>query len=148
SFQLVRGIANALEAVEDVAVSVDVALDDFPIVRAGVAGRGGFGEHDSLLELTRIDVGRDTVDSVPAQIDRGNAAIEGRTIILDAGGYAERLAFHVHRDVQQMVSVNRLIAPPRERRACRDGQRGRSGNARARRRFAARGQGRGVEPMM
>src|SRR6185436_16086190 len=50
-----RGIANPLEAVEDVAIAVDVALGDLPVVGAGIARRAGVGEDDAALELERID---------------------------------------------------------------------------------------------
>ena len=46
-------VADPLEAVEDVAIAVDVPLGDLPVVRAGVARRAGVGEHDAPLELVR-----------------------------------------------------------------------------------------------
>src|SRR4029450_8140600 len=48
--QLDRCVADPLEAVEDMAIAVDVPLEDVPIVRAGVARRAGVGQHDATLE--------------------------------------------------------------------------------------------------
>src|SRR5262245_59193862 len=41
-----RSVSNALEAVEDVTIAVDVPFQDLPVVRAGVPRRAGVGEHD------------------------------------------------------------------------------------------------------
>ena len=50
-----RRLDDAIEALEDVAVAVDVALHDFPVVRAGEMRRAGVGEHDAALQLDGID---------------------------------------------------------------------------------------------
>src|SRR5204863_4173975 len=51
-----RGVADPLEAVEDVPVAVDMTLGDLPVVGARVSWRAGVGEHDPALELGRVDV--------------------------------------------------------------------------------------------
>src|SRR5438445_3567440 len=49
-----RRLANPFEALEDVAIAVDVALGDLPVVRARISRRAGVGEDDAPLELVRI----------------------------------------------------------------------------------------------
>ena len=71
----------------------------------GVARRAGVGEDDALLELARVDVERDALDAVHAELDRRDAAVERRAVVLHAGRHANRLALDVHRDLQQVVRV-------------------------------------------
>ena len=131
-------VANALEAVEDVAVAIDVALGDLPVVRPGVARCAGVGEDDAACELAGIDVELDPTDAVDAQLDRRDAAVERRAVILNAGRNANGLALDVHRHLEQMVGVGGTLSPPGQRAAGCDGQRGRSGDAGTGRRLAAR----------
>ena len=58
------GVADPLEAVEDVRVTVDVALGDLPVVGARVAGRPRIGEDDPAFELGSVDVQGNAVDAV------------------------------------------------------------------------------------
>ena len=53
-----RGVANALEAIEDVRVAVDVPLGDLPVIGAGIARLAGVAEHQAPLELAGIDIQR------------------------------------------------------------------------------------------
>ena len=101
-----RGVADPLEAVEDVAVAVDVPLGDLPVVRAGIAAArrcrrarcGARARAGSTSSATR----RDAVD---AELDRRDAAVQRRPIVLHAGRHADRLALDVHRDLQEMLGV-------------------------------------------
>ena len=52
------GLDDAIEALEDVAVAVNMALHDFPVVRAGEVRSAGIGQHDAALQLFGIDVER------------------------------------------------------------------------------------------
>ena len=45
------GVANPLEAVEDLLVAVEMPLGDLPVVGAGVARGARVGDDDALLEL-------------------------------------------------------------------------------------------------
>ena len=114
----------------------------------GVARRAGVGEDDAPLELARIDIERDAADAVDAELDRRDAAVERRTIVLHAGRHANRLALDVHRHLQQMFGILRRPGPAGERAADGNRQRRRPGDAGAGRRLAARRQ-RGVfEPVV
>src|SRR5439155_12712687 len=95
-----RRIANPLEAIEDVPIAVDMTLDDLPVVGAGSARRAGVRQHDAALELARIDVEHHTGDPGDAELDGRDAAVERRTIVLHAGWDPDRLAFDVHRHLQ------------------------------------------------
>ena len=55
-----RGIANPLEAVEDVPVAVEVTLGDLPVVRPGIARRAGVGEHDARCSSSGGSTSRPT----------------------------------------------------------------------------------------
>ena len=60
---------------------------------------------------------RDAADAVDAELDRGDAAVERRPVVLHAGRHANRLALDVHRHLQQLLrdpptrSVQRASAP-------------------------------------
>ncbi len=49
-----------------VAIAVDMPLGDFPVVDAGVAGRAGVGEHQSLLEIRGCDWQRHAAHAIDA----------------------------------------------------------------------------------
>ena len=123
-------------------------LGDLPVVRAGVARRARVGEHDSLLELSRVDVERDPPDAVHPELDGRDAAVQRGTVVLHAGRHADRLALDVHRDLQQALSIRSAPGPARQGAARRDGQRRRAGDAGAGRRFAARGERGVLEPVV
>src|SRR5262245_29715852 len=72
-----RSVSNALEAVEDVTIAVDVPFQDLPVVRAGVPRRAGVGEHDTAFEFPGVHVEREAFDTVDAELDRRDPAIEG-----------------------------------------------------------------------
>ena len=74
------------------------------------------------------------------QLERGNAAVDGRSIVLQARGHVNDLGLDVFRDVHQRVGIESLIREARKRAADRDVERRRSGNAGAGRRLAASGQ--------
>src|SRR5262245_55062228 len=59
-----RRVADAFEAVEDLAIAVDVPLEDLPVVRSRVPRRAGVGEHDPALELVGVHVEADAADAV------------------------------------------------------------------------------------
>ena len=66
-----------------------------------------------------IDVERDARDAVDAELDRRDAAVERRPVVLHAGRHADRLALDVHRDLQQIArrrTTRRSTAPARRRR--------------------------------
>src|SRR5439155_14223711 len=96
------GVSNPLEAIEDAAIAVDVALGDLPVVGAGIARRAGISEDDAPFELVRIHVEADAPYTVGAKLDGRDAAVQRRPIILHAGRHPDRLTLHVHRDLEQM----------------------------------------------
>src|SRR5262245_35120033 len=91
-------VADALEAVEDETVAVDVTLGDFPVVRAGVSRLAGVAEDDSLLQLGKVDAQRHSLDAVGLEFHRGNPAIERWTIVLQSRRHVDgaRLDVHCH----------------------------------------------------
>ena len=77
------------------------------------------------------------LSDVSLKLNRGDAAVKGRTIVLDTGGDVDRLAFDVHRDTEQILGVRRCASEARERAAGGNRQRRRTGDACAGRRLAA-----------
>src|SRR5438093_6482196 len=143
-----RGVADALEAVENVAVAIDVSLGDFPVVRSGMAWRTGVSEHDVVRQLAGVDSQWHPPDALDAQLDGGDPAVERRTVILHAGWDPNRLALDVHGHLQQMFGVYAAVRPVREGAAGGDGECRRPGDAGAGRRLAACRERRVVELIM
>ncbi len=127
------GVDDALETVEDVAIAVDVALRDLPVVRPREVRRARIGEHDAALQLRRIDVDRDALDAVRPQLDGRDAAVVRRPVVLQAGRHVDDLRLDVHGDRQELLAVDLQPGPFGERAAHGDVQRRRSGDARRRR---------------
>ena len=121
-------------------IAIDVALGDLPVVRAGVPRGPGEGEHDPALELGRVHVERDPPHAVDAELDRGDAAVERRAIVLHAGRHLDRLTLDVHGDLEEVFWIRRTAGPALQGAAERDRERRRAGDACACRRLAARCQ--------
>ena len=83
-------VANPLEAIEDLAVAVEMTLGNVPVVGPGVARRAGIGEDDVLLELVRIDMQRHPLDPVGAQLDCGRPLAAVRCAFWIGVGLASR----------------------------------------------------------
>ena len=110
------GVRNPFEAVEHMAVSVDVPFHDFPVVRARKMGRAGVRKHDAALQRLGIDVDRRAPDAVRQQFDGGHAAVIGRPVVLKARRHVDHLGFDVHRNRQQLLAVQVHAAPRRRKR--------------------------------
>ncbi len=92
------GIANPFETVEYGAIAVEMPFDDFPVVRPRVTRQACVCEHQAFLEGARIDVEADPLNAADAELDRRDATVKRRTIVLNAGRHPNRLALDVHRD--------------------------------------------------
>src|SRR5215831_6737198 len=77
-------IANPFERIEDVAVAVQMSLDDFPVVRARVPRRTGIGEDEAGFEGASVHVETHPVNTAHAELDGGDAAVERRPVVLNA----------------------------------------------------------------
>ena len=126
-----RRVANPFEAVEHAAVAVDVPLHDVPVVRPGVARFARVAQHETALQFRGVHVQRDAADAVDVELERGDAAIERRAVVLQSGGHPNRLRLDIHRDLQQRLRLVVRAVPLRQRRADGDVQRRGAGNARA-----------------
>ena len=84
-----------VEVTEDVAVAVDMGLEHFPVVDAGLAGRAGIGEQEAHLDFFRRDGHGSAANAIGIEIDGADAAVEGGIIILAAGGHADDLSLDV-----------------------------------------------------
>src|SRR4029450_10744944 len=115
-------VPDALEAVEYLAIAVDMALHDFPIVRPGISRRSRIGQDDTTLQLGRIDVERRAADAVGPELDRGDPAVQSGPVILDTGRHLEDLTFDVHGDLQDVGGQSRRVRPLGEGAAGGDGK--------------------------
>src|SRR5712691_7466198 len=110
-----RRVPDTLEAVEDVAVAVDVLLHDLPIVRAGVPRLARIAEHDSAFKLARVDVERHAPHAVDIHLDRGDAAVHRGAVVLQPRGNVDGLRLDVHRNLQQRLGLVMMTRPLGER---------------------------------
>ncbi len=141
-------ISNALEAVEDLLIAIEMALCDFPVVGAGVARGTGVGHDDAPLEFLGIDIQRYPRHPLDAQFHGRDAAVQGRPVVLNPGRHPNRVAFHVFCDAKERLIGGPGSSPPREGTAYGNGQSGRTRDASAGRRLSARGQGRVLQPVV
>src|SRR5215203_3618937 len=88
-------VANALEDVEKLAVPVDMAFGDLPVVRAGVARLAGIKNNGAVLEGLEIDIERLPADAVRGKVDRRGGAVLGRVIVLKTGRHFDHLTFNI-----------------------------------------------------
>ena len=89
-----------------------------------------------LLELGGVDVERHAPDAVDVELERGDAAVERRPVVLQAGRHVDRLRLDVHGDLQQRFGLVVRAVPLGQRGADGDVQRRRAGDAGAGRRLA------------
>ena len=66
---VMRRIGTLLESIEDVCVAVQVAFDDLTVIRPGIPGSPGVGEHDPVLELAGIDIEQNAADLISLELD-------------------------------------------------------------------------------
>ena len=69
-------------------------------------------------QLAEVDVERHAADAVDFELERGDAAVQRRPVVLQAGRHADRLRLDVHRDLQQRLRlvVRRASTRPARRR--------------------------------
>src|SRR4029453_17412800 len=132
-------VPDALEAVEYLAIAVDMALHDFPIVRPGISWRSRVGQDDTPLQLGRSDVERPPPASVGPEPARRDPAVQSGPVILDTGWHLEDLTFDVHGYLQDIGCQSRRIRPLGEGATGGDGKGRRSSYTGAGRGLAAGG---------
>jgi hypothetical protein len=135
-----RGVANPLEAVEDVGVAVDVTLGDLPVVGTRKMRFAGVAQHDPAVQLLQVHVERDAMDAVTLQLEGSQPAVQRWTVVLQAGGHPDGLRLDVHRHLQQRLGLVVLALPFGECRAHGDVQRRRPRQPGPRRRLGSGGQ--------
>ena len=140
-----RGIPNALEAIEDMAIAIDVPLHDFPVVGARVTGRTRVAQDDAAFEFLRIHRQRYAGQTVRAELECRDSAVHRGPIVLETGRHFDRLSLDVHRSHQQGFGAWRRCTgrgiPPRQGPTNCDVQRRRTGDASASRRLGPGAQG-------
>src|SRR5262245_37155746 len=117
-------VTDALEAIEDVPIAIDVPFHDLPVVGAGKMRLTGVAQHDASFELGQIHAQRDAAHSVGIELDGGESAIERRAVVLQSRGHVDGSRFDIHCDLQQTFRVVVQALPLRERGAHGDVERG------------------------
>src|SRR5678815_3184785 len=74
-------VPDALEAVEDVRVAVDVLLRDVPIVCSGIPWLTRVAENDPALEFLQVNVKGHPAYAVHFELEGRNPTIEGRPVV-------------------------------------------------------------------
>ena len=90
-----RDFRNTLEVAVDPFVTVDVGLEYFPIVDAGLPRRAGVGKYEARLDLFRRDRGRFAVNAVGVEVDGAHPAVESRIVVLAASGDLNDLRLNI-----------------------------------------------------
>ena len=139
--RLVHGARNfddALEVSEHPLVSVDVRLEDFPIVDAGLPRRACVSQNKAGFEFLRSDCHRFAVDAVGIEMNRAGSSIERGIVILATGRHLDDLGLDVLGNHAHLLE--REIAPGKAGQCggAGDHERGRSGNAGTGRRLGIR----------
>src|SRR5262249_7906568 len=84
-------VANRVERRRDVRVAIDAPHHHVPVIDPGISRRAGVAEDEAALELGEVDRERRPRHTGDAQLDRRDAAIERRAIVLDARWDADDL---------------------------------------------------------
>src|SRR4029077_9560998 len=81
----VHGAGNfgdSLKIAEHALVSVDVGLEDLPIVNSRLPRRAGIGEHETSFDFFRRYGERLPMYAVGIKMNRADPSVEGRIVIL------------------------------------------------------------------
>ena len=110
-------VADTLEAVEDVRITIDVTFGDIPVVRAGIARLSRVAQHEARCEIGRIHVEGDAPDDAGSEFERRDAPMERRAVVLQAGGHPDDLRLDVLRRVEERLRSESAAAPGGQRTA-------------------------------
>ena len=97
--KLLRDLRDAREIVVDLRVSVDVFLEDVPIVDGGLARLAGVAKYEAALEFGEIDAQLGAMLAAGRKLDGGGATEGRRIMVLRARGNADHDGFGVAADV-------------------------------------------------
>ncbi len=128
-------LGNSLEVPEHALVTVDMRLENFPVVDARLARRSRVGQHEPGLDLLRRHRHRFAMNAVRIQVNGADSAIERRVVILTAGRNANDLCLDVLSDDSHLLEREIAVGEAGEGSGGGNHERRRAGDARSRRRF-------------
>ena len=92
---LLGRIANALEDLKHFRVTVNVTLEDFPVIDSRKTRLAGVADHKAAIEFVFINRQMLALDPVSSQVNTRGRTVERRIIILDAGRNLDDCRFDI-----------------------------------------------------
>src|SRR5437016_5266927 len=130
-----RNARDAVEITEDTAITVDVGLEDFPIIDARLARCTGIGQYETAVDLFGSNSDDLSMDAIGVEMNGAHAAEQCRIVILASGGHVDYLGFDVLGDHANLFMLQIPASEAGEGGCGGNHERRRSGNAGACRRF-------------
>ena len=124
-----RDLGNLLEVAEDMAVAVDVGLEDFPVIDAGLPRGAGVGKHKAGLDFFRLHGNGLAVDAIDVEVNGADPAIESGIVVLATGGHVDELRFNILSDDAHLLETEAAAGEPGEGRGGCNHEGGRTGDA-------------------
>lgn len=134
-------VRDAIKCRHDLRIAVDVTLHHVPVVDAGIARGARVGEHDARSQCLRIYLHLHAAHTSDRQLNRGDAAVERRAVVLHARRHVDHLGLDVLRQLQLFIVTHRPTGEGGEGRDHGDVERGGSRDTGADRRVGPRRDG-------
>src|SRR5215467_7498192 len=122
-------------------LTVDMRLENLPVVYTRLPGLAGVAENQALFELAHVETQFHPALATRRQLNRRRSSERGRVVILGAGGHFDDDTLGIAADVDPVHFALARRREPVERGANGHGHRGRTADPGARRSFRIRSQG-------
>src|SRR5437868_11723934 len=88
-------LGNPLEISDHAFISVNMRLENLPIVNTGLPRRAGIGENKAGFDFLRHDGNSLPMDAIEIQVDCAHSAIKRGIVVLASSGNVNDLRFDV-----------------------------------------------------
>src|ERR1700748_2760959 len=88
-------VGNSIEVAEHPLVTINVCLENFPIINARLPRSASVSQNETRLDLFRSHRHRFTVNAVGIQMNRADPSIKSWVVVLAPGGHVDDLGFDI-----------------------------------------------------
>src|SRR5262245_14581438 len=98
-------LCNPLEVSKYHLVTVDMGFGHFPVVDPGISRLAGIGKHDAAIEIIEINRNLAPLDAGWSQINRTDASVHCRIVILAAGRNLDDLRLDILGNLPNLLDL-------------------------------------------